>query len=283
MSGLVPQVTKGARSAALMTMVREPAVFFVVGPAIDYVCSLIEAGRQDRWDRVRTLLARLAGGTATAVVCYLPQIGAYITLYGGLRSPYTLDDRMLWHAPHFADVLASPNHGFFVWTPLAVAALAGLAWFAATGGGVVDRARARRIGVCLLAMFASQAYIAGSITRWTLAGSFGQRRFVGTTIILAVGLAAAIRWVRAATSNRAYLRGAAVAALAGCVWWNLGLMAQYGAGLMDRQRLEPSRNAYATFVQLPRLLPELLSRYLFDRSSFYRDPERYREPPAPAP
>lgn len=269
--------------SALMAMVREPAAFFVIGPAIDFVWSLVDAARQDRWERVRVLLLRVAMGTAAAFVCYLPQILAYVTLYGGLTSPYTLDDRMLWYAPHFGNVLASPSHGFFVWTPLAVVALAGLAWFAATGAGRVDRARARRIGICLLAMLASQAYIAGSITRWTLAGSFGQRRFVGTTIILTIGLAAAIRWGRTASSERPYLRRAATAVLVACVWWNLGLMAQYGAGLMDRQRLEPGRNAYTTFVVLPRLLPGLVYRYLFDRSSFYQDPERYREPPALAP
>ena len=269
--------------SALMTMVREPAVFFVIGPAVDYAWSLVDAARQDRWDRVRTLLLRVAAGTATAFVCYLPQIGAYIALYGGLKSPYTLDDRMLWYAPHFVDVLASPNHGFFVWTPLAAMAVAGLAWFTAAGVVVVDGVRARRVGVCLLAMLAGQAYIAGSITRWTLAGSFGQRRFVGTTIILVIGLAAAFRWGWAATSKRPFLRAAAAVALAGCIWWNLGLMAQYGANLMDRQRLEPGRNAYATFVVLPRLLPGLAYRYLFDRSSFYQEPERYREPPAPVP
>ena len=275
-------VALGACSA-LMAMVREPAAFFVVGPAIDFVWSLVDAARQDRWERVRTLLLRVATGTAVAFACYLPQVMAYLTLYGGLTSPYTLDDRMLWYAPHFGDVLASPNHGFFVWTPLAAVALAGLVWFAATGAGRVDGVRARRIGVCLLAMIASQAYIAGSITRWNLAGSFGQRRFVGTTIILTIGLAAAIRWGWAATSRRPYLRGAAATVLVACVWWNLGLMAQYGAGLMDRRRLEPGRNAYTTFVELPRLLPGLGYRYLFDRSSFYQDPERYREPPAPSP
>ena len=269
--------------SALMTMVREPAVFFVIGPAIDYVWSLIDAGRQDRWERVRALLARLAAGTATAFVCYLPQIGAYITLYGGLRSPYTLDDRMLWYAPHFADVLASQQHGFFFWTPLAAVALAGLGWFTATGAGRSDPARARRVGICLLAMFAGQAYIAGAITRWTLAGSFGQRRFVGTTIILAIGLAAAIRWGRSMTSARPFLRAAGAVALAACIWWNLGLMAQYGASLMNRRQLEVPRNAYLSFVVLPRRLPELAYRYLFERSSFYQDPERYREPPAPVP
>lgn len=268
--------------SALMTMVREPAAFFVIGPAIDFAWSLVDTARQRHWQRVRTLLLRVAAGTAAAGVCYLPQIMAYVTLYGGLTSPYTLDDRMLWYAPHFGDVLASPKHGFFFWTPLAVLALVGLGWFAATGAGHVDRARARRIGICLLAMFASQAYIAGSITRWTLAGSFGQRRFVGTTIILVIGLAAAVRWGRMLTSRRRLLHAAGAAVVAGCVWWNLGLMAQYGASLMNRRQLEVTRNAYVSFVVLPRLLPELAFRYLFDRSSFYQDPERYGEPPVPA-
>ena len=270
-------------SSALMTMVREPAAFLVIGPAIDFVWSLVEAARQNRWERVRLLLLRVAAGTAVAFVCYLPQVMAYVTLYGGLTSPYNLDDRMLWHAPHFGDVLASPRHGFFFWTPLAAVALAGLGWFAATGAGRIGTARGRRIGICLLAMFASQAYIAGSITRWTLAGSFGQRRFVGTTVILAIGLAAAIRWVRGATSGRPYRRAAAVAVLAACVWWNVALMAQYGASIMNRRQLEPARNAYVSFVVLPRRLPALAQRYLFDRSSFYLDPERYGESPAPAP
>ena len=45
--------------------------------------------------------------------------------------------------------------------------------------------------------------------------------------------------------------------------------------------MEPSRNAYVDVRRvLPRLLPGLGYRYLFDRSSFYQDPERYREPPA---
>jgi hypothetical protein len=39
---------------------------------------------------------------------------------------------------------------------------------------------------------------------------------------------------------------------------------------MDRQRLEPARNAYNTFVTIPRVLPELAYRYVFDRESFYR-------------
>jgi hypothetical protein len=38
---------------------------------------------------------------------------------------------------------------------------------------------------------------------------------------------------------------------------------------MDRQRLEPARNAYHAFVTLPLSVPSLAYRYLTDRDSFY--------------
>ena len=56
------------------------------------------------------------------------------------------------------------------------------------------------------------------------------------------------------------------------IWWNVGLMAQFGAGLMDRQQLNLRRNAYNTFIVVPRSLPTLAYRYFFDRASFYHRP-----------
>jgi hypothetical protein len=49
-------------------------------------------------------------------------------------------------------------------------------------------------------------------------------------------------------------------------------MAQFGGGLMDRQRLTLADNAYHTFVTVPRRLPELVHRYVFARQSFYAPP-----------
>ena len=122
----------------------------------------------------------------------------------------------------------------------------------------------RRFMICLLAMFVAQVYVSGSVDTWTVAGSFGQRRFVGTSVLLVTGLAA---WLQDAAGWR---RVAVSVAIVFSVWWNLGLMAQFGAGMMDRQRLELGRNAYNTFVVVPRTLPSLTYRYLFDRASFYR-------------
>ena len=258
-------------SAALMGMVREQDVFFVVGPAIDFVWSLRDASFSGDRERVRSLLLRLAAGFATAFLCYLPQVGTYLVLYGRIGAP-GVAGKMTWHAPYASHVLLSPEHGVLVWTPLVVVSLVGLAWFTRTGGGRVEPARGRQIGICLLAMFASQVYISGSVETWETLGSFGQRRFVGTTILLVLGLAAAFRMAGEGVRRRMVL-----ALVAACVWWNLGLMAQFGAGLMDRERMEPVRNAYTTFVVLPRILPALAYRYLFDRTSFYQAPERYRQ------
>ncbi len=262
--------------AGLMAMVREQDMFFVVGPAIDFVWSLGEALRRRRSGHARILLARLAAGSAVAFVCYLPQVVVYITLYGRIGPSPVVAGKMVWHAPYAASVLLSPEYGVFIWTPLAVVALAGLGWFAATGAWRLDSARALRIGVCLFAMFAAQVYISGSVEGWAVPGSFGQRRFVGTTIILVIGVAAALAGARQRAARNAV---AAVVVL--CTWWSLGLLIQFGSGMMDRRHLDPVRDIYRSFVVVPRVVPAVMYRYLFDRSSFYHAPDRYEEPPAP--
>ena len=103
------------------------------------------------------------------------------------------------------------------------------------------------------------------MTSWSTPGTFGHRRFVGLTLVLSVGLAALLSATRT-RSSRYVAWGVVVMS----VWWNFGLMAQFGAGLMNRQRLELARNAYTTFVTVPRLMPQLVYRYVFDRDSFYQ-------------
>jgi hypothetical protein len=172
--------------------------------------------------------------------------------------------KMSWHAPHALDVLGSPQHGFLVWTPLAAFAIAGLILLAFRGVP-----NARRLATCALLMVALQIYVSGSVDSWTVAGAFGQRRFVALTVLLTVGLAALL-----AAIPRGVLRPVTAGMLAICVWWNIALIAAFGTGLMNRQRLEPRRNAYVAFVTLPRMLPDLAYRYIFSRESFYRRGQR---------
>jgi hypothetical protein len=256
-------IALGAASG-LMAMVREQDAFFAVGPAIDFLYA--QATRRD--GRTARRFAHAVAGIAAAVVAFTPQALAYIALNGYVGPSRLVVRKMTWTAPHALEVLASPAHGFFVWTPLAVLAIAGLflLWWRLAAGH-------RQIGVCLIVMTAIQIYVAGSVESWTVAGAFGQRRFVALTPILTVGLAALLT---AVASGRLVSFLTTVALVAAC-WWNVGVMAQFGAGMMNRQKLEPSRIAYNTFVVMPRALPRLAWRYVVDRASFYESARRLRE------
>lgn len=264
-SGWTPRgVAALAAAGALMTMVREQDACLIIGPVVDFGGALLSSIARSTDGRART---QLIGGSfifgaiafMTFVVVFSPQLAAYQALNGGFRPSPLVVRKMLWSSPHALEVLLSPEHGYFVWTPLAILALAGLGWLCMRAGND------RRVPLALLVMFAANVYVAGSVDSWSAAGAFGQRRFVNVTPLLIVGIAALIAYTRAPWPRRLLFATVTV-----CVWWNLALMAQFGTNLMDRHRLEPRRNAYTAFVTLPKMAPDLAYRYLFDRASFYK-------------
>ena len=246
--------------AALMGMVREQDVFIALGPAMDYVVTMGRGVRRGERS-VGEMLWKGALGVAAVFICFLPQAIAYITLEGHLGPSPVVQQKMFWTAPNAWRVLMSPDNGWFFWSPLALPALAGLIALALGYAGRENR----WIGTMCLLMVATQIYVSGSLNTWAGAGSFGQRRLVGLTIFLVIGLAALVHVVRAG-----WPRIAMHAVLVLSIWWNLGLIAQFATGLMDRNRVEPARNAYNNFVTIPRQFPTLAYRYVFDRQSFYQ-------------
>lgn len=275
-------------AGALMAMVREQDVFFIAGPAIDWLRATMTGASHAPTDgaasrergslrldgtssvvrRRDSVLAALAGAAAF-LIAYVPQLLAYQALNGHFGPTDKVARKMNWMAPHFFQVLFSPEHGLFFWTPIACIAIAGLLLLATDRVPGV-RADARWIATLALLMLALQVYVSGSVESWTVAGSFGQRRFVGTTPLLSLGLASI---AAAAASRRIMWRTLAVLTMV-CIWWNLGLMAQFGLHTMNRQALSPAQNARATFLQLPLQAPAILWRYLTDRSSFFGEPQR---------
>jgi hypothetical protein len=255
-------------AAGLVAMVREQDAFVTLGPAIDFL-----------WTRRQTLSASAVAataGVAGTLLGFAPQLAAYAALNGYPGPAEHVSRKMYWTSPWGLKVLFSPEHGFFFWTPLAILGLAGLFLL-----------KDRIIGLALVVMAASQAYVAGSVESWTVAGAFGQRRFVCLTVVLVIGLASLWNAVagsqgtdgekRDSPLTSRLLPGTVLAlVLLPCVWWNIALMAQFATRLMDRQRLEPARNAYHAFVTLPLSAPSLVWRYLTDRESFY-DPRRADE------
>jgi hypothetical protein len=248
--------------AALMGMVREQDLFIALGPAIDYAVALVRAARVNT-AAARTMFARAAAGTATFAICFLPQLAAYQTLFGRLGPSPQIERKMNWMSPNAWLVLTSPENGWLFWTPLMVPALAGLAWLA------TRKDERGWIGVICLLMVATQIYVAGSLDTWAGAGSFGQRRLVGLTVFLIVGLATTFVSINSRIPKMALQVFVVLA-----VWWNVGLIAQFGSGLMNRQHLNMRHNTYHNFVTVPLSVPNLAYRYITDRQSFYENRSR---------
>jgi hypothetical protein len=259
-------------TGALMAIVREQDVFFVAGPALDFCRFARETIFADdanarKAPRGKIFTAAAVGCVAFAVG-YAPQLAAYQALNGHPSPTELVSRKMSWTAPHFFDVMFSPEHGLFVWTPLALLGVVGLAAMAAGRSASRHRDTAW-VGALALLMVILQAYISGSVESWTVAGSFGQRRFVALTPLIALGLAAG--W--SAVSQRASLWRATSLGLVGiAIWWQIGLMAQFGMHTMDRQRMSPRDNARVTFLELPIEIPSIVWRYLTDRKSFIAQP-----------
>jgi hypothetical protein len=256
-------------AGAVMGMVREQDLLFVAGPALDFART-VRLRRRAASPAPGAGWWAAAAGTIALIAGYLPQVLAYTALNGRAGPTEVVSRKMTWWSPHFLSVLVSPEHGFFFWTPLAAVAIIGLVWLAA-GRLRGLSADARWIGLLALAMFALQVYITGAVESWTVAGAFGQRRFVAVTPLLVLGLAALVHH---AASKPRPLRIVLGVLLALCVWWNLGLMAQFGLHTMDRQRLTLHENARGVFIEIPGRLPSLVFRYLTDRASFYQVPRR---------
>ncbi len=259
-------------AGALMVMVREQDVTFFAAPAIDLAMRVLKNPQQ--W--LRPALRATAGAALACGVSFLPQAAAYLALNGRVGPSRLVSRKMNWLTPHAWGILASPEHGFFLWTPLALVALAGLAGHGDSAvawtdpGQSTPRCRSRDpggIAAGLCAAFVAQVYLLGSLDSWTSAGAFGQRRFVSSTILLVLGLATIFSMMQ-----RLPIRRLGSLSSACSIWWNLALMAEFATHLMDRQRLELRKNAYDAFVTVPSMGPRLAYRYLFDRSSFYRDP-----------
>lgn len=257
-------------TGGLMGTMRDQTVLFLIAPGLDFL-----RWAWGSWGPGSTVQGpgsrgRIAGlaivGVVATLVAYSPHLLASRAINGHVGPHESVANKMSWSSPHALDVLVSPEHGWFAWTPLALLAIAGLVVMA-LGRAVSRHDDARWLAVCALLLVASQVYINGAVESWTVAGAFGQRRFVELTPVLTLGLAAIV-------AHPAWSRRTAWVVVALCVWWNIGLLLQFGTHRMDRQRLTLRDNAWVTFVELPREAPGLVWRYLTERGSFYRQPRQ---------
>jgi hypothetical protein len=129
----------------------------------------------------------LAPATAAFVLPLLPQV-AYWHAITGKFFVYTYRGEHLdvLH-PHLLEVLFSVRKGLFFWAPLLLLAVLGLLFL---------RRHARETFVPAVAYLVVSTWVIASWSTWWYGGSLGQRAFVETLPVFALGLAALIETAR---------------------------------------------------------------------------------------
>ena len=127
-------------AGGLMAMVRDQDMFFVAGPALDFVRHWVTSARPEGGVlRRRPSPVAAAAAVAAFVIAYAPQLLATSALHGHVGPSDVVTRKMTWTSPHALGVLMSPEHGFFAWTPLALVAIIGLTLLALGRAGSLGR------------------------------------------------------------------------------------------------------------------------------------------------
>jgi len=173
--------------------------------------------------------------------------------------------------PHTGPFLFSFRKGWYIYTPLMLAATAGI---------YLLRRVWREAYLPVLAFFLLNLYLLSSWTCWWYADSFGSRAMVGSYAVMALPLAAALQWAMKGSMLR---RAGMVTLLVVCALLNIFQYWQFKQGIIDSSRMAWAAYA-ADFGRTEK--PANLEDLLLVRRSYSGDPgtpdsSRYVRMPMP--
>jgi len=230
--------------------------------------------------RVPDLLLRHVLFVGVVLICLLPTFVTRYIVYGSpFESGYVPLRDWFWRSPVFLSVLFSANHGLLSWTPILLLAIIGLFIF---------WRREPNVGAPFLAAFLAFYLFIACYPDWAGISSYGNRFFVSLTALFVVGLSAFLeRFARFFHSRRTAI-AAASAVLALLVFWNAGLMFQWGVHLVPaRGPISFSEMVYNQFFVVPRQLTAEFEKFLFKRKTLMKQIEEQdlqqlkKNPPPP--
>ena len=203
----------------------------------------------------------------TLLGCLLPTFITRYIIYGNpIESGYVPLRDWLWTSPAFVSVLFSSDHGLLTWTPVLLFSILGLFLF---------WRRAPRIGSPLLAAFVAFYIFIAFYPDWDGISSYGNRFFVSLTPLFVLGLAVFLEGLATFFRSRRTAVAAAVVSLALLVFWNIGLMFQWGSHLIPpRGPVSFSEVLHNQLFVVPRHLSVELHSYLFKRKALMQQIEQ---------
>ena len=266
--GLPQWILLGALAGLMLNVYYANVMLFVVlllEAAHQYRAAFRSAG-PDTPDVPRLLLRHFLFAV-TIVVCMMPTFIAHRVIYGGiLETGYVSVRDWFWGSPYLFSVLFSANHGLFSWTPVLLFAVIGLFAFWRS---------VPRTGLAFLAAALAFYYFIASYPDWAGISSYGNRFFVSLTPLFILGLAVFLdRFARVFRARRAALAFASIF-VACFVFWNAGLMFQWGTHLVPaRGPISFSLMIRNQFFVVPRQITAQFAKYLFRRNSMMQQIEQ---------
>jgi len=253
--------------AGLMVDVYFPNGVFLVLPLIESILAYWNSWKEKNLRAAGPLFAANIFFMVALVLAFLPTLVTRSIIFGGFFrfGSYTAAP-WDWSAPYWRLVLFSSEHGLLSWTPILALAILGL-FFAPR--------HARSVTRYLAVAAAAYYYVISSYPSWNGMASFGNRFFISLTPIFIFGLALLLQRLAQLfrSSHRAAL-AVASALLALFIFWNVGLMFQWGSHLIPaRGPVSFSEVLRNQFFVVPRQLSADLQRYLFKRKALMRQIE----------
>jgi hypothetical protein len=229
--------------------------------------------------RLGVLLARHLLFAAVLLICLLPTFITRSIIYGGpLESGYIPLKEWNWFSPNFLAVLFSSNHGLLSWTPILFLSVLGLFLF---------WRREPRVGLAFLAAFLAFYFFVACYPDWAGISSYGNRFFVSLTSLFILGLAIFLERFASLFVSRRLAVAVASAVLSLFIFWNVGLMFQWGTHLIPaRGPISFSEMIHNQILVVPRQITANLQRYFFKRKALMqqieeRDIEQLEKNPPP--
>ncbi|RJO60140.1 hypothetical protein C4544_06150 [candidate division WS5 bacterium] len=170
---------------SLAVMVRLQNLLFVTIPLISISVNIFKnfsSKTPSAWTR---LFLKISLASFSFLIYFIPQLLFWKTIYGTFFiNPYaTVGQTFKLLDPYFLKTLLSTNHGLFLWHPITLFSCMGLSVM------LLKDKRNRIFLLSLTICFLFTWYIIATWNDFSLANSFGNRGFDGSTLFFALGWA----------------------------------------------------------------------------------------------
>ena len=247
-------------SGGLMVEVYHLNALCLLLPALDLARELIDRRPVEDGGRAQTLWKGVSFGLGAAAAL-LPHVVVKWIVHGSpFRTGY--EDHFFWDSPRLWQVAFASEHGMFLWTPVLLLATVGL--------GLIWR-QDRWTAAALAAVFLSYYYAVASYENWHGQSAFGSRFMVSLTPVFILGLAHVLSFASKLPFVAGRQRLLYASVLSPLILWNVGLMFQWGTGLVPtRGSVDFALVARNQVTRVPARVTDFLARYLADREQVTR-------------